>query len=104
MAFDERTRGVPYDRKYFSRHELAVPGVEGRTRVPRERFQLKIEELVYIEGARSVLVVKALITCFIDFPIEHVLFDQKLRPLEITVARKQSVIQIEQGELHTFTP
>ncbi|MNC85470.1 hypothetical protein D3C83_10700 [compost metagenome] len=48
-----------------------------------------------IESAGPVLVVEILVAGLVRFAVEDALLDQKLRPLEVAVARQQRVVQIE---------
>ena len=95
MTRDKRARSLAHHRHDLRLHVAAMPFVELAARITRQRLQLKIEKLVYVERAFFVLLVEFLITRFVDFAIEYTLLDQKLRPLKVAVAGKQRVIQIK---------
>ncbi len=52
-----------------------------------------------IERAVLVLFVEFVVARLVHFAVEHALFDQELRPLEIAVARQQRVVEIEKHEV-----
>ncbi len=57
-----------------------------------------------IESALLVLLVESLVARLVDFAVEYSLLDQELRPLEITVARQERVIEIEKREVQQTLP
>ena len=51
----------------------------------RQRLQLKVQKLVYVQRAGFVLLVKLHIARLVYLSVEHALLDQELRPLEVAV-------------------
>ncbi len=81
-------------------HEFAVPLLELLARVARQRLQLEVEELVDVQRARLVLLVELLVARLVHLAVEHPLLDQELRPLEVAVAGKEGVVQVEKRQPH----
>jgi hypothetical protein len=69
-------------------------------RMARQGLELEIEEFVDIQCPCLVGLEKLLIARLINLAVEDLLFNEKLRPLKITVTRQQGVVQIKQRELH----
>src|SRR5688572_23379 len=98
VAIHQGARLVSHHGQDLARHVVAVPGVELRARVARQRLELEIEERVDVERARLVLLEELLVARLVDLAVEHLLLDQELRPLEIAVAREQRVVEIKQNQ------
>ena len=102
MLIHQIARLAVDDRQDLSLHELLVPDIQLRARVARQRLELKIEEFVDIQRAGLVLIVKCLIARLVHFTVKHAALDQELRPLEIAVAGKQRVVQIEKHQFQVL--
>src|SRR5579871_4947105 len=100
MPFNQFARARRYQLRNPVLHEFAVPGIELAAGMARQRFQLEIQEFVYIEGTGFVLLVKLNIARFIYFTIEYTLLDQELSPFKVAVTGEEGIVEIKQGQIH----
>ena len=94
---------VADDGQDVAGHVFGVPGVKFFAAVTGEWRKLKIQESMDVERASLVLIIKLVVLCFLQFTVDDALADQELRPLEIRVAGKQCVVEVEKGEFHAVT-
>src|SRR5256885_16947751 len=81
-------------------HEPGVPAREVPRGMLGQRSQREAEVFMDVERTGHVLLVVRAVLRLVGLAVENAAIDQELPPLEVAVAGKQRVVEIEQGEAH----
>src|SRR3954463_4138519 len=100
MLVNQFPRLRRYQRQNSFLHEFAVPGIELAPGMTRQRLQLKIQKLMYIQRSGFILLVEFDILRFVHFSVEHALLNQELRPLEIAITSQKRIVEVKQRQIH----
>src|SRR4051812_38121360 len=80
------------------RHEVAMPRLQLRAWMARERGELEFEELVDVQRAVLVALEKPVVARVVLVRVHGAGLDQVLRPRIVAVTREERVVEVEEGE------